>query len=329
MQIDMHFYGIYALARAAGIKSDIARKIAYASQFVDDAIEDNVIEIENIKAVLPTITSHKPLDYQNTLSGDQWKVWVPFHFIPGNDETLKTFTGKMVCKKNSKTAQTMLEHVLQYKEEPFGPHMIGIAAHAYADTFAHFGFIGLKKKENRVKNDSVIVHVESNSIKKYINFKMQEFQARVMGTMAEKLPVGHASVYTFPDRPYLKWEYQYEDSENGTVVHRNNVEDFLDACMNLHRFFKNYVADNKINGEPVGQVKWDTISDKIRNILELEGSKQERCDHWKNAIVKNMLFTSTTDDNKVSYSENAWKSANIIYHFGKEQPYNECDGCMF
>jgi len=42
MQQDMHFYGIYALARAAGIKPDSAYSIAYASQFVDDALEGEV-----------------------------------------------------------------------------------------------------------------------------------------------------------------------------------------------------------------------------------------------------------------------------------------------
>ena len=115
MQIDMHFYGVYALSRAAGIKPEIAKKIAYASQFVDDAIEDEAIEIEDKKAVLPTTTSHKPLDYQNTLSGDQWKVWVPFHFIPGNDENAKTFTEKMVCQKNSIPSQIIQEHVLELK----------------------------------------------------------------------------------------------------------------------------------------------------------------------------------------------------------------------
>ena len=37
MQIDMHFYGVYAMARAAGLDPKTARIIAHASQFVDDA----------------------------------------------------------------------------------------------------------------------------------------------------------------------------------------------------------------------------------------------------------------------------------------------------
>ena len=47
MQLDMHFYGIYALARAAGIKPDSAYIIAYASQFVDDALDGEVSILAN------------------------------------------------------------------------------------------------------------------------------------------------------------------------------------------------------------------------------------------------------------------------------------------
>ncbi len=71
MRIDMHFYGVYALGRAAGIKDSIAGKIAYASQFIDDAIDDDHIVLTDNRAIVPTMTGHKPLDYQNALAGDR------------------------------------------------------------------------------------------------------------------------------------------------------------------------------------------------------------------------------------------------------------------
>jgi len=37
MQIDMHYYGVYAIARLAGLRPEAARMIATASQYVDDA----------------------------------------------------------------------------------------------------------------------------------------------------------------------------------------------------------------------------------------------------------------------------------------------------
>ena len=36
MQLDMHYYGTYAMARAAGLKPQVCITIATASQFVDD-----------------------------------------------------------------------------------------------------------------------------------------------------------------------------------------------------------------------------------------------------------------------------------------------------
>ena len=67
MQLDMHFYGIYALARAAGIKPDSACTIAYASQFVDDALDGEVNILSNKQAVYPIITSHIAMDYKNSI----------------------------------------------------------------------------------------------------------------------------------------------------------------------------------------------------------------------------------------------------------------------
>jgi len=36
MQLDMHYYGTYALARTAGLKPPVCRIIAFSSQLVDD-----------------------------------------------------------------------------------------------------------------------------------------------------------------------------------------------------------------------------------------------------------------------------------------------------
>ena len=135
MQKDMHFYGIYALARAAGIKDETARTIAYASQFVDDSIDDDSVILSNKKAILPTMTSHKPLDYKNAIPGDQWKVWVPFHFLPGNEPKTGDFVKRMVCRKNSTPAKKMIEDVLKAKNQKYWPHLIGIAAHVLTRQF--------------------------------------------------------------------------------------------------------------------------------------------------------------------------------------------------
>jgi hypothetical protein len=333
MQKDMHFYGIYALARAAGVQPETAKKIAYASQFVDDAIEDEAIVLdgENKQAVLPTMTSHRPIDYQNTIPGDQWKVWVPFHFLPGNDENAQTFAGKMVCLKDSKPAGKMLDHAMKYKKDSFGPHLAGITAHVYADTFAHYGFAGLSRDWNRVQNDSIDIR-GSDSIRNYLWNKFETFKTRVAGSLAEAVPVGHGSVGTFPDRPYLHWEYEYESIEKygsrGKVV-RNNLDDFMEASERLHTFFGNFIQDNSTHGDPVSPVIWNSIADRVHDILETEGTLDERIELWKRAISSADLFDPTDEDRIINYSEKLWKSDHLIYHFSKEGTVDNSDACLF
>ena len=41
MQKDMHYYGVYAMARAAGMRVGPAEIVATASEYVDDAIWDS------------------------------------------------------------------------------------------------------------------------------------------------------------------------------------------------------------------------------------------------------------------------------------------------
>jgi len=43
MQKDMHYFGVYALARAAGMKANATEIVATASQYVDDAIWDKEV----------------------------------------------------------------------------------------------------------------------------------------------------------------------------------------------------------------------------------------------------------------------------------------------
>ncbi|MFW5988245.1 MAG: DUF6765 family protein [bacterium] len=46
MQIDFHHAAIYVLSRLAGMKSKYAQKVAYSSQFVDDAVHAHALKFE-------------------------------------------------------------------------------------------------------------------------------------------------------------------------------------------------------------------------------------------------------------------------------------------
>jgi hypothetical protein len=329
MQLDMHFYGIYALARAAGIKPDSAYIIAYASQFVDDALDGEVSILANNTAVYPIITSHIPMDYKNTVLRDQWKVWVPFHFLPGNMSTARSFYDKMVCLKatESKPAAMILQHALSHKTKPFGLHLAGITAHVYADTFAHYGFVGLSCGWNKVKSESVTPRrSHSDRILKYIKEKFETFKIRIAGTFAQTVPVGHGAVATYPDRPYLKWQYLPEDGRG--LVKRENPRDYLKACELLYGFLVEFLKDNAEHGTP-DQRGWNSIKPILENILSKEGKKEERIDQWREAISGNALFQATQKDRKVNYSEDLWQYYRISGHLEVQGSLGNCDASHF
>jgi hypothetical protein len=177
-----------------------------------------------------------------------------------------------------------------------------------------------------VQSDSIEIYVESKSISNYLWSKFETFKTRVVGSLAETVPVGHGPVGTFPDRPYLRWKYEYE---TGGVVERNNVEDFTKASERLHAFFREFVKDNIAHGDPVEPVSWISIEDKIRTILKQEGPVEERTRLWKEAISANELFPATDEDKTVTYSDKAWGSARTAYYLATAGNIDSCDSCLF
>ena len=149
------------------------------------------------------MTSHKPLDLDNTLPEDQWRVWTCFHFCP-NDEAADSLDGKLVCRKNTALSQAILDNALRYSGEPIGPYLAGVAAHVFADTFAHFGFIGLASDLNKVQPESVKTDIKSKDVHSYVWNKFKAFQDKLAGSLAGKmLPLGH--VESLPFLIVLTW----------------------------------------------------------------------------------------------------------------------------
>jgi hypothetical protein len=331
MQIDMHFYGVYALARAAGMSDAIARKIAYASQFVDDAIDDDYIILDDNRAIVPTMTSHKPIDYQNALAGDQWKVWIPFHFLPGYKGT--KFIDRLVCEKDSTPAKKMLDYTLDRTNAPFWPHMIGIAAHVYADTFAHYGFIGISHENNKVDEKTITISTKhSSGIISYLRAKQEEFKTRFISGFAEVIPVGHGAVGTYPDRPYLAWEYTYElrkEGPNRKKVKRDNLKDFLKASERVHEYFKRFVQLDPKHGDAGSGKDWAEIKPAVQDILKTEGPKDKRIEKWVEHLEKGTFCTTTNTDKGIKYDEGLWRARRAELELEETGLIEKSDACRF
>lgn len=289
MQIDMHYYGTYCLARSAGFTQGIARVIATAAQFVDDNAQRGEVELTDASQCQVEATAHHTLDFSNIDADDQRKVWVPFHFLPGNEGG--EFTERLICRKDSQIAQEMCDHHLTQSNKPFFFPLVGILAHVYGDTFAHYGFSGVSSRKNRVINNSFEFQQDlDEGIKQYILDKKDRFFARftpylrnIKSALAEHASgaLGHGAVVTFPDRPYLTWRFTYEDGRDSGW--RDNQATFLAFCEKMHGIFYAIASRHPDWFDYSMFQTWEALSPKVANILALQADKGGRIQAWEDA----------------------------------------------
>ncbi len=292
MKKDMHYFGVYALARAAGMRVGAAEIVATASEYVDGAIWDKDVFLADGRSILAEMTAHKMLDFKNADREDQRRVWLPFHFLPGAEG--KTPTDKLLCRKNSRLAKTMVKrNTAVAAEAPYGLHLMGITAHVYADTFAHYGFMGANHSYNAIKAGSIDLQVSDDGIFDYIQKKAKGFINKLVSYgLSQAFPLGHAAATTYPDRPYLRWSYVR--ASDGKKIERENPKDYLAGCKAMHEMFQAYLDKAPRQGAGGVGRKWKDIRKSVKKIIELEGDKQARVRAWKAAMRDNRLFGGST-----------------------------------
>ncbi len=172
MDIEFHYCMTYLIAAKGGFSPEDARVIAYASQYVDD--NDMMFHIDKGQAsayenyISQTMNILKP-------KPKLMRIYPIFHFIPGNPEAQSGARrdGMMHwlnCTPNNENAQKLFNAALR-SENLF---RIGIATHAYADTWAHQNFTG----------------------------SYSDFNASITKLA---LDIGHAQAGHQPDEPALVW----------------------------------------------------------------------------------------------------------------------------
>lgn len=320
MQEDMHYYGTYALARAAGLEVKNAQIIAYAAQYVDDSTANDSEVHEDGGMFETTATAHTDTEAVMNAAADhteQRKVWVPFHFFPGAEGS--TLSEKLKCVKDSELAQEMVKnhirHAAAVKDE-CGLQLMGIMAHVYADTFSHYGFSGVSSRENEVDGKSFELDVKNEEAKAYIMGKFTGFLAKYShkfitknyrnilseGASIATGALGHGAVGTYPDRPFLRWKFTYIKN-NQDSGWRNNHETFLEGCEKIHKAFSEYAIQAELSINPVN---FSEIKDKVSEILSLEAAKEYRIEAWKTAINNGDLF-EVSNNEALDYSSDDWE----------------------
>ncbi len=292
MQIDFHYYTIKVLAEKAGFDKADAQMIAYASQYVDDATEHNKIELSgdsNIKHERftgnifdPICTAHKGIQRVLDFSkGVQYKVYVPFHFVPYKEAEPNQKFDYVVKPNGNLVNQLMKIAVSQYKQQteiPVNQSLIklGIAIHSFTDSFSHHGFSGRQSSE---ENDIEDIHIfENNKWNKISSF--QQVKLNLLPS------IGHAEAHRLADKPHLIWKYK--QASTGAIIERNNTEMSLQGAQLIY----NYLHEIKA-GE-----KWENISEKIKSCFSTQGEKEARIE----------AFTKTFPEIDFDYHPDLWRN---------------------
>jgi hypothetical protein len=229
MQIDFHHTATYAVARLAGFAHNEASTVAYASQYVDDSTNKGTIHFDNGKTYERIASAHKVFDVANNcVNIEDYQVWVPFHFLPGNNgapanasHTTQLYQ-RLLCTPDSPLSQDMWNECRKRKGDANGLHRLGITAHVYCDTFSHQMFAGFRHHVNRVARIEHILPADSGVME------------RIKSLVADELGLGHGGALTDPDLPYLEWRYTNGLQQDRTVPNPNT---FLSASERLFSQF--------------------------------------------------------------------------------------------
>lgn len=308
MQTDMHYYGTYAMARAAGLHETAAHAIALSAEYVDDS-DAIALSIQDGTFFEASATAHHPVNKQNLDLIDQRKIWVPFHFIPGN--VGDTYEERLVCLKDSPISRELVEHHATLENQGFAVELMGITAHVYADTFSHYGFSGISSDVNRVDLDSIELRVNDPAVLSYITGKTKKFIERCIAPFPNAVALGHGGVSTYPDRPYLTWSFRYQVG-NRSSGERRNPETFLDACEKLHGMFEMF-------GETMPQIvvqanhrSFHAIRDSVARVLAVEGEMNKRVEAWQTAAREGSIFPNAASEAIPAYEKSFSSEVEII-----------------
>jgi hypothetical protein len=234
MQIDFHHAATYVVARLAGFTHNDALTVAYASQYVDDSTNKGTIQFNNGNTYDRIASAHKVFDVQhNCSSDDDYEVWVPFHFLPGNNgapadatESVPLYQ-RLVCTPDSPLSEDMWDQCHAERGDQNGLHRLGITAHVYCDTFSHQMFAGFRHQVNHVADLQHVAPSDNGILE------------RIESAAANELGLGHGGALTDPDLPYLKWKYINGFQQLRTV---SNQDAFLLASGRLFSQFVYYLG---------------------------------------------------------------------------------------
>jgi hypothetical protein len=144
MNAEFHYYAVCFLCLRAGLPERRAVDIAFASQYVDNAIL--AYEVDDGGAAYATQVTQNYVFWDEATLRD---IYLPFHFVPGDSAKAASArrdgrASRWVVTPDSSLAKELLVAALRTGDD----FRLGIALHAYADTWAHQHFSGRTEAGN-------------------------------------------------------------------------------------------------------------------------------------------------------------------------------------
>jgi hypothetical protein len=309
----MHFFGTYTLARTAGFPPEQARTIATAAQFVDDAVAAVPVSLGGQAYLLPVVSAHRMLELKENFDPmDQWRVWVPFHFLPGGRGN--TADERLIClwaEPGNPAADAILRLAMASGAagDRYALHLLGIVTHVIQDTYSHYGFSGIAHEHNLVDQTS-LTPLNAEGMHRHLADALDAFTQRISASFAEITQLGHSGAGTYPDRPYLRWSLRHEQpsrlDDPSLTLSRNNPDTYYLACTRLHAVYRAYVRGATEIPDPGHRPFRPASEREIKAILAEEDTMEGRCRRWMRGIESGLLFQPETADLELEYSAEGW-----------------------
>lgn len=199
MNVEFHYYTIYALALEAGLPPDAAGVLAGASQEIDASTTP--LRLDGPQGTVEVTVTQNYAFWDQSVGQD---VYLPYHFIPGDRlaAASRRRDGRehpLAVTPNATIAKELLVMALRDRDL----YLAGIAMHSFADTWAHQNFCGI----------------------------IDDYNNAAEGTGLP--PAGHLQVLTSPDDPAGRWHDGRLVPEYGDI---DNRERFAEAAGKLYRY---------------------------------------------------------------------------------------------
>lgn len=205
MNIEFHYYTIRHLARCAGFSEAESAEIAISSQLVDECLAPwEIVDARGEVEARTEVTQNYLFWDERVAEG----IYRPFHFIPGDRDIASARRADGAASRGAVTADSPLaREVLIAALRTRNLMRIGIALHAYADSWAHQGFSADIEPQNALDP-------------------------------ASPLPaVGHLQAFGAPDDPRRRWT---DPRLAAGEREADNAARFAVAAGKIYRFLRAY-----------------------------------------------------------------------------------------